>query len=132
MTEALSVTGIALKNIRNEIIEECIVAIEHLSGQCTDLIDPDTEVMHKHHYQAYLQAMTRLEGLREGRLPFPAVRAERLQMKLLDLVTTFLELGGEPGMVVSQYDRDMMLAVLAWMRTQVAANAEARASILFT
>lgn len=120
---------------RNDVIEEAIAAVEGLSEQCADLLSASSEgekPQHHQHRQAYMQAIQRLESLRDGAYDWPAVRPERLQAQLFDRIATFASdpkthhLLAENGIT----DPASVVALCAWTNDQLKNNASVRASFL--
>lgn len=117
---------------RNDVIEECIAAVEGLNEQCADLLEAAAEgeqLQHRQHRQAYTQVIQRLESLREGAYDWPAVRPERLQLLLLDRVETFLQ-NEESTAIRAEFGLDDSLHLITWVKEQLKVNAEVRASFL--
>lgn len=117
---------------RNEILEEAIVAVEQRAEACADEMTPETEIMHKTHRQAYLQALEAIEAIRDEPLTFPGVRPERFQISLIEMSLSWVEAGnwlpfeGEDVPLAQM----TIIAFLKWMKEQVELNAQGRASIL--
>src|SRR5688572_25668182 len=106
---------------RNAILDEAIGAIEGLNEQCADLLEAASageKVQHQQHRQAYLQAIQRLESLREGAYDWPAVRPERLQMLLLDRVEGFLQNGASDA-IRAELGLDDSMHLITWVKGQL-------------
>lgn len=122
---------------RNEVIDGLIASVEQLNELCADKIDhlaqDDPEaVMHRHHRQAYMNALRVMEAERSDPIAFPGVRAERLQNHILQVGIGYLSSGGKwpyEGEPNPSWRAETLL-FLEWMQAQVKANAEARASTL--
>lgn len=120
---------------RNDVIEECIAAVEGLNEQCADLIEAGGEAeapQHRNHRQAYIQALGRLESLRDGHYDWPAVRPERFQADLFKRIDAFVRDPQTHHLLAEQgvTDPASVAAMCVWTLDQLKASAETRARFL--
>jgi hypothetical protein len=130
-------------------VDACIAAVEHLMEECVEqeeaaaaVCDEAISIRHKAHRVAYYDVLTALEEIRRGddgcKIRFRGTRAERLQIYLLDAAEHYLRRGDNLVMAgilpkdFTIYDTAEELALasllgfIAWLREQVAKDANAR------